>query len=481
MRQEYDFSQGVRGKYVGNVERRILPLKDKATWRHPSVRLLAGDGDPVDVVTALAREIVLEGIDSNDLSIPVDPFKLAELRSVPVIPRPDIRDAQTVPGPGGTPVIEYNPNRPRTRIRFSIFHELAHTLFPDCTAQVRHRLFHAQTSTADQELEMLCNLAAAEFLLPIGSVQEDISKLEVSVDTALKLRTKYEASVEAVLLRLTGLSAQPLGAFAAVADEAHPHLRYRLEYIKTTPDWIPCVERGDYLPPDTIAAECTAIDFTRMAEEEWSPRQGKIRIEMVGVAPYPNRVVPRVAGLLRPADGPSRQKPPIHMLRGNALQPSGPGRRIIAHVVNDKTPNWGRGFGLAVQLKWPEAQRHFKQAFERTHGSKMGLTVLSPIDQDTYLFQMVCQRSYGPSPTRRLRYEALRKCLTQLKEAALRENATVHMPKIGTGEAGGSWGIIYNLIAEELSAKGVSVTVYELPGRTSPRKEQPGLFDDSVQ
>jgi Zn-dependent peptidase ImmA (M78 family) len=481
MREEYDFSQGVRGKYVGKVEHRILPLRDKTTWRHPSVRLLAGDGDPVDIVTTLAREIVLAGIDSNVLTIPVDPFKLAELRSVPVIPRPDIRDAQTVAGPNDAPVIEYNPNRPRTRIRFSIFHELAHTLFPDCTAQVRHRLFHSQTSAVDQELEVLCNLAAAEFLFPIGSMKDDVSRSDISVSTALELRSKYEASVESVLLRLVGLSAQPVGAFAAVADEAGSNLRYRLEYIKTTPDWSPGLGRGDYLPSRTIARECTAIDFSRNAEEEWAAGQGKIHVEMVGVAPYPNKVIPRVAGLLRPANTSSRQKPPIHVLRGNALQPSGTGRKIIAHVVNDKTPNWGAGFGLAVQMKWPEAQKHFKQMFERTHGSKMGLTVISPVGQDTFLFQMVCQRSYGPSSSRRLRYEYLRKCLIQLKEAALQKEATIHMPKIGTGEAGGSWGLIYNLIAEELCAKGVSVTVYELPGKGSPRKEQTGLFDDSAR
>jgi prephenate dehydrogenase len=52
------------------------------------------------------------------------------------------------------------------------------------------------------------------------------------------------------------------------------------------------------------------------------------------------------------------------------------------------------------------------------------------------------------------------------------------MPKIGTGEAGGSWGLISNLIAEELSAKGVAVTVYETTGKRPSRNKQTGLFDE---
>ena len=118
-------------------------------------------------------------------------LSLAEHRSIPVVPRTDVRDARTICGPGDTPVIEYNPNRPKARIRFSICHELAHTLFPDCTREVRNRLYHAETTPVSYELEMLCNLAAAEFLLPIGSIKEDLSNFRLSIETALQLRGRY--------------------------------------------------------------------------------------------------------------------------------------------------------------------------------------------------------------------------------------------------------------------------------------------------
>ena len=65
--------------------------------------------------------------------------------------------------------IEYNPNRPRERRRYSVAHEIAHTLFPDCAKRVRHRGSHhgKRPGSDDWQLEALCNIAAAEILMPV--------------------------------------------------------------------------------------------------------------------------------------------------------------------------------------------------------------------------------------------------------------------------------------------------------------------------
>jgi len=443
---------------------------------------MAGDRDPVEAIVEKARSIVLAAMDSKAFTLPVDPFKLADMLSVEVVPKADVRDARTVPGPGNKPQIEYNPTRPPARVRFSICHELGHALFPDCLQQIRHRSFHTETTPVEYELEMLCNLAAAEFLMPIGSVQEDISKLRLSVDTALELRVKYQASVEAILLRLAGLSGVSCAVFAAVTDESPSSgaRRHRLEYVKGAQNWDAGVRRGDLLPLETAANECTAIGFTAKTSEEWAPGHGKLKVEMVAVSPYLNRVMPRIVGLIRPAGAAITDESPIHIVRGDALLPRGDGERILAHVVNDQTPNWGAGFGRALQTKWPLAHRQFKEFFEQTRGPKLGRTYLSRVTEDMLTFQMICQRGYGPSNRPRLRYGALQQSLVELREAAIHHNATVHMPKIGTGEAGGSWGMVSNLIAEELCAKGVSVTVYELPGRARNSSNRQGdLFHES--
>ena len=76
---------------------------------------------------------------------------------------------------------------------------------------------------------------------------------------------------------------------------------------------------------------------------------------------------------------------------------------------------------------------------------------------------MVAQHGYGDSSKPRIRYAALRECLTTLASVAEANQASVHMPRIGTGFAGGNWRVIEDLITEMLVSRGIKVTVYDLP------------------
>jgi O-acetyl-ADP-ribose deacetylase (regulator of RNase III) len=62
-----------------------------------------------------------------------------------------------------------------------------------------------------------------------------------------------------------------------------------------------------------------------------------------------------------------------------------------------------------------------------------------------------------------VRYGAIREALRTLSTKAIRLNASVHMPRIGAGLAGGEWKEIERIIAEELCSKLNSVSVYDLP------------------
>ena len=86
---------------------------------------------------------------------PYDPFALAEHLKIPVVARQDIPEARTVPSKQGF-LIEFNPNRPRNRVKYSICHEIAHTCFPDCAERVRNRLTHEKMKGEDWQLETLC-------------------------------------------------------------------------------------------------------------------------------------------------------------------------------------------------------------------------------------------------------------------------------------------------------------------------------------
>jgi O-acetyl-ADP-ribose deacetylase (regulator of RNase III) len=61
-----------------------------------------------------------------------------------------------------------------------------------------------------------------------------------------------------------------------------------------------------------------------------------------------------------------------------------------------------------------------------------------------------------------IRYEAVEECLMKLAEEALEINASVHMPRIGCGLAGGKWEEIEPIIKRTLLAKNVEVYVFDL-------------------
>jgi O-acetyl-ADP-ribose deacetylase (regulator of RNase III) len=75
---------------------------------------------------------------------------------------------------------------------------------------------------------------------------------------------------------------------------------------------------------------------------------------------------------------------------------------------------------------------------------------------------MVAQRgvktgSSGPP----IRYEAVAACLEQVAAKALELGASVQLPRIGCGLAGGEWSRIEPIIEEQLCGRGVPVTVYD--------------------
>ena len=60
-----------------------------------------------------------------------------------------------------------------------------------------------------------------------------------------------------------------------------------------------------------------------------------------------------------------------------------------------------------------------------------------------------------------VRYEAIEKCLAQVAQKAQELNASVHMPRIGCGLAGGKWEKIEPIVLQELSEQGISAYVYD--------------------
>ena len=96
----------------------------------------------------------------------------------------------------------------------------------------------------------------------------------------------------------------------------------------------------------------------------------------------------------------------------------------------------------------------------------------SEIEGDLSIVEMISQHGYGESATPRIRYGALEVCLQKLAGEALRKKASVHIPRIGCGQAGGSWWIVSELIEEFLLKAGIKVTVYDLPNASDRQPER---------
>ena len=212
----------------------------RGKWTNRSVIGFARSADPVEAVTRVARDVAVQAIDQGWNGPPFDPLALAGLLKLEVVPRDDVFDARTVPT-GGALRIEFNPSRPRARVRYSIAHEIAHTLFPDCARTVRNRAVHHETAPDDWQLEALCNIAAAELLMPVGSLAS-LTRGELSVDHLLELRERYEVSSEAIFIRGAQVSEYPCAMFCA--SQTAKEQRYHLDYTIPSRSWHAQLAKG---------------------------------------------------------------------------------------------------------------------------------------------------------------------------------------------------------------------------------------------
>jgi hypothetical protein len=83
---------------------------------------------------------------------------------------------------------------------------------------------------------------------------------------------------------------------------------------------------------------------------------------------------------------------------------------------------------------------------------------------------VVAQKGYGESARPRIRYAALRKGLEAVAVAAVKHQATVHMPRIGAGQGRGSWSVIEDIIQTVFGDRDIPVTIYDLPGASTPER-----------
>ncbi|MEU3773772.1 macro domain-containing protein [Streptomyces sp. NPDC032472] len=154
---------------------------------------------------------------------------------------------------------------------------------------------------------------------------------------------------------------------------------------------------------------------------------------------------------------------PLQIIKGDATSPQAKGPKIIAHVCND-IGGWGKGFVLALSKRWPEPEADYRAWHRGRAGNDFGLgsVRLVRVRPDTWVANMVGQHGIRTgSAGVPIRYDAVERCLAALADHAVELDASVHMPRIGCGLAGGKWSRIEPLVRGALCERGVAVTVYD--------------------
>lgn len=160
----------------------------------------------------------------------------------------------------------------------------------------------------------------------------------------------------------------------------------------------------------------------------------------------------------------------IKYVKGDATQPIGNGNKVIIHCCND-IGAWGAGFVIALskRSKTPElCYKEWHKTGESTLSSgkfKLGNVQIAPYfdaSPFTVVANMIGQHGCGIDEKGNppIRYSAIRKCLKKVCSHCLLTDASVHAPRFGSDLAGGDWNIIEKIIEEELTMRGISVTVY---------------------
>lgn len=181
----------------------------RSKYRSDLVRLFTArvplaEGDPERAVYLLTQELC-KGVKRSQ--IPLDLNLLLPRRRVksPVKYLDELKcDGQIRPfGPNYEAgfTIALSRNSRSYRWRFTLAHELFHTFFYELVPEIKF-----SPHTTDLEEERLCNLGAAELLLPKSEVKKHSKGMPPSLESLRTLAKKFQVSTQAMLLRLKDLS-----------------------------------------------------------------------------------------------------------------------------------------------------------------------------------------------------------------------------------------------------------------------------------
>ncbi len=152
----------------------------------------------------------------------------------------------------------------------------------------------------------------------------------------------------------------------------------------------------------------------------------------------------------------------INYLNGDATKPMAKGNKIIVHICND-VGGWGKGFVKAISKRWKLPEQKYREWFKSKENFNLGQVQFVQVENELWIANLIGQHKInkdenGNSP---IRYEAILIGLELVAKFAIENNATIHMPRIGCGLAGGTWDKIEPIINSTLIENNLMVSVYD--------------------
>ncbi|SNR54215.1 macro domain-containing protein [Flavobacterium sp. ov086] len=152
----------------------------------------------------------------------------------------------------------------------------------------------------------------------------------------------------------------------------------------------------------------------------------------------------------------------IQYTKGDATSPRSEDNKVIVHICND-IGGWGKGFVMAISKRWKKPENQYREWFKSKDGFELGKVQFVQVEEDLWVVNLIGQHKInkdenGNAP---IRYDAIEDGLKEVASFAKENNASVHMPRIGCGLAGGKWEMIEPVILKTLSENNIEVTVYD--------------------
>jgi O-acetyl-ADP-ribose deacetylase (regulator of RNase III) len=145
----------------------------------------------------------------------------------------------------------------------------------------------------------------------------------------------------------------------------------------------------------------------------------------------------------------------IRYLKGDATYPENPldENIIIPHICNN-IGAWGAGFVVALSKRWEQPEALYRALI---HDLQLGDTQFVQVEDNIIVANMIAQNNIISNTSKDnppIDYKALKTCLKTVNDLAKKTNSVLHMPKIGSGLAGGNWDVIEDIIKNTIEVDG---------------------------